>query len=92
MKNVGLSDARIRWVLGLSLFVFSFFSEGASHWVLMAAGVVLLVTAFLRFCPIWFGLRISTHPPSLMDPGHPNPRGARKSYGGLRRIPKLKHR
>lgn len=69
MKNVGTSDAQIRWILGLSLFVFSFFSEGAPHWFLLAAGLVLLVTAFLRFCPIWFGLRISTHrPPKWKHP------------------------
>jgi len=61
MKNVGVTDARIRWILGLSLFVFSFFAEGAPHWFLLGAGVVLLATAFVRFCPIWFGLRISTH-------------------------------
>lgn len=69
MKNVGTSDAQIRWVLGLSLFVFSFFSEGAPHWFLLAVGLVLLVTASLRFCPIWFGLRISTHKsPKLKHP------------------------
>jgi len=61
MKNVGARDSQARWILGISLFVMAYFLEGASHWVLLTAGSVLLITAFARFCPIWFGLRINTH-------------------------------
>jgi len=68
MKNVGVTDAGVRWILGVSLFVFSYFAQGVPHWFLMAVGAVLLVTALLRFCPIWFGLRISTHKPPPKRP------------------------
>jgi len=64
MKNVGVTDAGVRWILGASLFVFSYFTQGAPHWFLLAVGMILVVTAFIRFCPIWFGLRVSTHRPS----------------------------
>ncbi len=68
MKNVGLVDRLIRAVVGVVLLALPFLSaapEGESMafgvygWVMIAAGVVMLVTAALRFCPLYkvFGLR-----------------------------------
>ncbi len=62
MKNVGTRDSQARWVLGFSLFVLAFFSHDAPHWFFLVAGMVLIITAYIRFCPIWFGLKINTHP------------------------------
>jgi hypothetical protein len=61
MKNVGSKDSQVRLVLGLLFFTMAFFAGGAPHWLFMAVGVILVTTAFLKFCPIWFGFRINTH-------------------------------
>jgi hypothetical protein len=61
MKNVGTGDSQARWVLGFSLFVLSYFSAGIPHWVFLVLGIVMVLTAFVRFCPVWFGLKINTH-------------------------------
>ncbi len=63
MKNVGIPESRVRFVLGLLLFIVAYFAEGMPQWFILGAGVVLIVTAFLRFCPLWFGFRINTHAP-----------------------------
>ncbi|MBX2831100.1 MAG: DUF2892 domain-containing protein [Rhodospirillales bacterium] len=68
MKNVGLVDRLLRAVVGVALLALPFVvaaPEGESMafgiyaWVMIAAGVVMLVTAALRFCPLYmlFGLR-----------------------------------
>ena len=52
MRNIGVQDRQVRIVLGLSLFIVAYL-------------VVLVVTAFFRFCHLCFGLRISTHTPKV---------------------------
>ena len=60
--NVGTIDQYVRIVLGLALVVFAF-RDGLSiqgwHWAGLA-GLVLLVTAFFRSCPVYSVLGIST--------------------------------
>jgi len=60
--NVGTIDQYIRIVVGLALFAFAF-RDGLSiqgwHWVGLI-GLVLLVTAFFRSCPLYTALRLST--------------------------------
>ncbi len=62
--NVGILDQYVRIVVGLALFAFAF-QDGLSiqgwHWVGLI-GLVLLVTAFFRSCPIYQALGISTCP------------------------------
>jgi len=65
MVNVGSLDRILRFILGAALLVVPFVSPGivaplgAWRFAVMAAGVVLLVTAIIRVCPAYmlFGVR-----------------------------------
>ena len=60
--NVGTVDQYLRIVVGLALVAFTF-QDGLSiegwHWAGLI-GLVFLVTAFFRNCPIYRALGIST--------------------------------
>jgi DUF2892 family protein len=60
--NVGTIDQYVRIVVGLALVAFAF-QDGLSvqgwHWAGLI-GLVLLVTAFFRICPLYQALGIST--------------------------------
>jgi len=60
--NVGTVDQYVRIVLGLALVAFAF-QDGLSiqgwHWAGLA-GIVLLVTAFFKSCPVYSVFGIST--------------------------------
>jgi len=59
--NVGGMERPLRIVVGAALAIYFFgFAEGALRWVGLV-GLVLLVTGFIRFCPLWMMLGISTH-------------------------------
>lgn len=62
--NVGTIDRAVRALLGVALLYLAFFSGlpafvGTLKYVAAVAGVVMLVTAVVRVCPIYsiFGLR-----------------------------------
>ncbi|PKP85747.1 MAG: DUF2892 domain-containing protein [Alphaproteobacteria bacterium HGW-Alphaproteobacteria-2] len=63
--NLGSIDRVLRVVLGIALLVLAFggmsvfFAAGAPKWIAAAAGVILLATAGMRFCPLYriFGIR-----------------------------------
>ncbi|WP_417829848.1 DUF2892 domain-containing protein [Thalassospira sp.] len=68
MANVGTLDRLVRAIAGIVLLALPFVSGtpedggmgyGVYGWVMIAVGVVMLVTATLRFCPLYrvFGLR-----------------------------------
>lgn len=68
MANIGSVDRILRAGLGIVLIALPFLlatgddggmAFGVYGWVMIAAGVVMLVTAALRFCPLYkvFGLR-----------------------------------
>jgi hypothetical protein len=61
-RNIGRVDQYVRIVVGLALVAFAF-QDGLSiqgwHWAGLA-GLILLVTAFLRSCPAYSVLGIST--------------------------------
>lgn len=57
--NVGRTDKFIRMVLGLVLLSFYFIVEGGLKWVSLL-GVVLLITAFANWCPLYLPFGIST--------------------------------
>ncbi len=61
-KNVGVIDSNIRTILGIIFLGIGLFSQlgiglkiGA-----FAVGAIALVTSFIRFCPLWKVLGIST--------------------------------
>lgn len=63
-KNVGSVDQYVRIVVGLALLAFAF-QDGLSiqgwHWAGLV-GLVLLVTAFFKSCPLYSALGLSTCP------------------------------
>ncbi len=56
--NVGSVDRMIRFVLGIALLGL-FFLEGNIKYVGIL-GIVLIATAFIRFCPLYVPFRINT--------------------------------
>jgi hypothetical protein len=71
MANVGTVDRIARLVVGIVLLLVPFVPAltglvagwGALMWVLPAAGLVLVGTAVLRFCPAYALAGIRTCPP-----------------------------
>ena len=61
MRNIGYWDKRLRLGAGLLLFMLAYLSGGAPAWGMAVLGLLFFVTAFLEFCPLWFGLGINTH-------------------------------
>ena len=59
MSNVGSADRIIRFVAGAALVAVPFISHGPIRWVGLV-GVVLIVTAFTKFCPAYWVMRIKT--------------------------------
>lgn len=61
--NVGTPDRIIRIILGLGLVALPFLLAGLPGWVGIVApvaGVVLIATSFLAFCPIYRVIGLST--------------------------------
>ena len=61
-KNIGQTDRIIRFVLGAVLMALRFLGtlSGTAGLIALIAGIVLIVTAFINFCPIWALLKINT--------------------------------
>lgn len=59
--NVGSVDRVLRIVAGLALLAFAFLS-GSTWWWLGLIGVVPLATAFMRWCPAYTLIGVSTCP------------------------------
>ena len=57
--NVGSMDRVVRLVLGLVLLSGYFWLSGGTRWVALA-GLVLIVTAGVSFCPLYALLGIDT--------------------------------
>jgi heme/copper-type cytochrome/quinol oxidase subunit 4 len=62
IKNVGQTDKIVRIVLAILLAALDFFEviNGAFSWILSVFAIVLLVTAFMNFCPVYKLLGKST--------------------------------
>ncbi|TLS35378.1 YgaP family membrane protein [Pseudalkalibacillus caeni] len=58
IDNVGLFDRIIRTLLGLALLALFFFDSNIKYGGLL--GIILLFTAFTRYCPIYSLLHIKT--------------------------------
>lgn len=59
--NVGSIDRLFRVVLGLVLFSSYFWLQGSLRWIAVI-GVVPLLTAVFRFCPLYSLLGMNTCP------------------------------
>ena len=57
--NVGTVDRALRVVVGVGIITFAAFAHGYLRLVGIA-GVILVVTGVLRFCPAYWLLRIKT--------------------------------
>lgn len=57
VKNMGSVDRLIRLVLGLIILLVSIGAK--SWWALL--GIVLIVTALIKSCPLYLPFRISTN-------------------------------
>lgn len=66
LTNVGSLDRVLRFVLGLALIIAAFLpslglmANPFLQWGAVIVGVVLIGTAFMRFCPIYRLLGLST--------------------------------
>jgi hypothetical protein len=57
--NVGTVDRTLRIIVGLVLLSLLFILDGPARWFGLI-GVVPLLTAFMRFCPLYTVLGVST--------------------------------
>ena len=63
--NIGAIDRVLRVLIGVTLLVLAFggfvpaLAVGAPKWIAAGAGVMMLATAGMRFCPLYriFGIR-----------------------------------
>jgi len=64
--NVGSTDRIIRLVVGALLIASPFLPamSGVLSWLLPVVGIVLIVTALVRFCPAYHLLGVRTCPVS----------------------------
>jgi hypothetical protein len=62
--NVGNADRAIRIVLGLALLSLLFLLEGNARFIGLV-GIVPLLTATIRFCPLYAILGVNTCPAKL---------------------------
>ncbi len=59
--NIGSTDRILRIVVGLALVVVAYlYTEGWVVWLLAAIGWVLILTALVRFCPLYRLIGTST--------------------------------
>lgn len=58
-KNVGSVDRAIRIIAGIALLGFTVFGHGPVR-LIGIIGIILIVTAIVRFCPAYWVMRIRT--------------------------------
>jgi len=59
--NVGSIDRTVRVILGLAILSAVFWAPGSARWFGLI-GLVPLLTAFIRFCPLYTVFGINTCP------------------------------
>lgn len=60
--NIGTTDRLARLIIGAVLVVLAFvITLGVWKWVAVAVGVVLIATAFMKFCPLYALLGMRTN-------------------------------
>lgn len=62
-RNIANWDKMARLVLVVILFLFAWQGNLTGVWtgVLIAVGIILLITVFINFCPIWGACGINTY-------------------------------
>lgn len=72
-KNIGRTDRAIRIILAFAfaILVAGSVVEGILAWILGILSVTLIVTSFVRWCPLYAPLKISTIGKSLGTAGKP---------------------
>mgnify|MGYP001765192358 CR=1 FL=1 len=69
MANIRSPDRFVRMVLGIGLLQLAYFWLGSPwNWVAAAVGVILLVTAALRFCPLYRVIGVKACPAGTSRP------------------------
>ncbi len=59
--NVGNTDRTVRFILGIVLLLWAYMGlSGTAAWIAGILGVVFLVTAAIRFCPLYLIFGINT--------------------------------
>ncbi len=59
--NVGNTDRIVRFVVGILLLLWAFLgSSGSAAWIAGIIGAILVVTAGIRFCPLYVLFGLST--------------------------------
>lgn len=58
--NVGSTDRVVRIILGLAILSLFFILDGGIKYIGLI-GIVLLLTAFIKFCPIYTVCKINTN-------------------------------
>ena len=63
-RNLGGIDRSLRLVIGAVLILLGLLAglAGTAKWVVLAVGIVMVVTAFARVCPAYLLFGISTCP------------------------------
>ncbi|MBS1782596.1 MAG: DUF2892 domain-containing protein [Bacteroidetes bacterium] len=61
-KNIGTTDRNIRLILAIliGIVIATGKLSGTSNIILGVVGIIALITAFVRFCPLYFPFGIST--------------------------------
>lgn len=67
MKNMGMSESRLRIKLSLLMLAQTWFAPGWMKWVFFMLAAFLSSTALSRFCPLWRWLRIDTREIHTID-------------------------
>jgi hypothetical protein len=59
-KNMGTADVIIRWILGIILLLLLFLDHSGIRWIGLL-GIVFIVTALFRYCPLYSLFKINTN-------------------------------
>lgn len=68
-QNIGTGEKKIRTTLGAIaiLYFFSYDIKNAAAYIILAAGIILLMTGFIGFCPLYSLLGINRNPLAKID-------------------------
>lgn len=56
--NIGKTDQIIRTLIGVVLLIFAVLNPSKNWWGFL--GIIPLITAYVRFCPLYVPFKIST--------------------------------
>lgn len=61
-KNIGSTDKAVRVLAGIAIALFYYFNiiSGTLALILMTVAVILLITSFINFCPLYSIFKISS--------------------------------